>query len=61
MPETVHCAGGLGRGGAYIKWPIQIDTPTPPDYMLHNEVQADAWREACRWRCILMAAEGERA
>ena len=39
--------------------PLDATEATPPDYMLHNKLQADAWREAYRWRCALMAAEGD--
>jgi hypothetical protein len=39
--------------------PLDATTAEPPDWMAHNELQADAWREAYRWRCLLIEAEAD--
>jgi hypothetical protein len=50
--------GSLGLWWGYTS-PLNAVTADPPDYMRHNELQADAWRQAWAWRCALQ--EGARA
>jgi hypothetical protein len=49
----------LGLSWPSMNWPINCDSPEPPDWMLHNPLRCQSWREAYRWRCALMAAEAE--
>jgi hypothetical protein len=45
----------LGGWWGTMIFPIDVTSPEPSDYMLHNPIQADAWREAWEWRCALEA------
>jgi hypothetical protein len=38
-------------------FPVEVLSPEPPGYMLHNGLLSDAWRNAYYWRSQLMAAE----
>src|SRR4051812_25598186 len=48
----------LGGWWGTMIFPIDVTSPEPRDYMLHNPLQADAWREAWEWRCALSEAAG---
>ena len=39
--------------------PIETDSATPPQFMTNNLDRAENWREAYRWRCLLMEAKGD--
>ena len=43
----------------YFNLPIETDSATPPQFMTNNLDRAENWREAYRWRCLLMEAEGD--
>ena len=47
----------LGLWWGSMNWPINVDSPDPPGWMAHNELRAENWRQAYRWRCALMGAE----
>ena len=49
----------IGLEWTYMNFPIEIDSPTPPLFMNHNPPRAENWRQAWRWRCLLMQAEGD--
>src|SRR3954469_1307840 len=51
-------ATALGMWWGTMIFPIDVTSPEPRDYMRHNPLQADAWREAWEWRCALEAAAG---
>ena len=40
-----------------MDFPIEVDTLTAPLFMTHNSPRAENWRNAYRWRCLLMEAE----
>jgi hypothetical protein len=40
-----------------MNFPIETDSATPPQFMTNNLDRAENWREAYRWRCLLMEAE----
>jgi hypothetical protein len=42
-----------------MNFPIETDSATPPQFMTNNLDRAENWREAYRWRCLLMEAEGD--
>ena len=49
----LNCALCTALGGWWgtMIFPIDVTSPEPSEYMLHNRIQADAWRQAWEWRC----------
>ena len=41
-----------------MSWPINVDRPDPPDYMLSNSYQSECWRAAYRWRSAIECTVG---
>jgi hypothetical protein len=52
---NVALCARLGLKWSFMRWPI-LCGPEVPDYLQHNAMQADAWRAAHRWRCLLIEA-----
>lgn len=58
MDLNFKLCGLLGFWPYFMNFPIETDSATPERYMLHNPDRAENWREAYRWRCLLLEAEG---
>ena len=49
----------LGIWWGFMIFPVEVECPEPPEYMRDNSLQAPVWRQAYRWRCLLMEAEAK--
>ena len=49
----------LGIWWGFMIFPAEVEFPEPPAYKRDNALQAPVWRQAYRWRCLLMEADAK--
>jgi hypothetical protein len=50
----------IGHWFWYMNLPIFCTEPEPPDWMASNPARAENWRQAHRWRVLLLEAAARR-